>query len=163
MSSAPKTLNFAIVIVSTSRSKGGVEDVTGELLKSEIVKSGHKVYLKMIVGDKREEIINALKKCLAADADVVIFSGGTGLSKTDITTETLKPLFSRIIDGFGEIFRWLSYREIGASAILSKAVAGIIGESIIYCIPGSPEGALLALRSLIIPASPHAIREIRRE
>ena len=163
MSTAPKTLNFAIVIVSTSRTREATKDVTGELLRSEIERSGHKVSLKKIVGDRREEILDALKECLVADADVAIFSGGTGLSKTDLTVETLKPLFSRTIDGFGEIFRWLSYREIGASAILSKAIAGVIGETIIYCIPGSPEGALLALRSLIIPASPHAIREVRRE
>ncbi len=163
MSAAPKTLNFAIVIVSTSRSRGAVKDVTGEVLRSEIERSGYKVSLKKIVGDRREEIIDALKECLQADADVVIFSGGTGLSKADVTVETLKPLFSRTVEGFGELFRWLSYREIGGSAILSRATAGVIGETVIYCIPGSPEGALLALRSLIIPVSPHAVREVRRE
>jgi molybdenum cofactor biosynthesis protein B len=93
--------------------------------------------------------------------DAAIFCGGTGITSTDITIETVTPFLEKILHGFGEIFRRLSYDEIGSSAVLSRALAGVAKGKAVFCIPGSPNAVRLSLEKLILPETGHIVRHAR--
>ena len=95
--------------------------------------------------------------------DAVLVTGGTGVSPRDLTVEALAPLFDRTLDGFGELFRMLSYAEIGAAAMLSRACAGLVGQVPVFLIPGSPSAIRLAVERLILPELGHLLSELRRQ
>jgi len=96
------------------------------------------------------------------DVDVLVLSGGTGFSPRDLTLEAAAPLLERRIDGFGELFRMLSFEEIGAAAMLSRAAAGVIGRRAVFVLPGSPKAVTLAMRRLILPEAGHLLGQARR-
>ncbi len=154
---APKSVSFSLYIVSTSRSSGkGKEDLTGRLAEELIRKSGHRLVRREIIPDEPDAIREALLKA-SNDSDVVIFSGGTGLHPTDVTPDTVEPLLERTIPGFGELFRWLSYGQVGSAAMASRASAGVFKGSLIFLLPGSPDGVELALTELILPEAAHLV------
>ena len=97
-----------------------------------------------------------------SDADVVITTGGTGITSRDSTYEALSALFDKHLDGFGELFRMLSYEEIGSAAMMSRACAGTIGRRAVFALPGSPQAVQLAVDKLILPEIGHVVRELRR-
>ncbi|MEE9173753.1 MAG: molybdenum cofactor biosynthesis protein B, partial [Thermoplasmata archaeon] len=105
------------------------------------------------------EIREALDAALA-QASVVIVSGGTGLSPTDVTIETIAPLFQKELDGFGEIFRSLSYQDIGTSAIMSRATAGVIEGKLVVCLPGSPKAVRLAMEEILLAELGHIVEQL---
>ena len=108
-------------------------------------------------------ILDTVKNFLENDEiDVIITSGGTGISSRDVTVDTLSPLFERNLNGFGELFRNLSYGEVGEAAMISRATAGIIGTKILFCIPGSTKAMELALTHLILPGIGHILWEVNR-
>lgn len=164
---APKSLNFALIACSTSRYKeyvetGRINDETGDLIAKILKESGHKVTMRKIVSDDREQIQKAVMRALKSrKVDVIITFGGTGLSPRDITIETVRPLLEKEIPGFGEIFRMLGYKEIGTPAILTRATAGVAMGKAIFCLPGSPHSALLALKEIILPEVGHIIKHSR--
>jgi molybdenum cofactor biosynthesis protein B len=98
----------------------------------------------------------------AAEAEVILTTGGTGIARRDTTVEVVERLLDRRIDGFGELFRMLSFREVGAAAMLSRALAGLAGRTAVFALPGSPAAVRLALDELILPELPHLLRELRR-
>ncbi len=154
---APESVSFSLYIVSTSRSSGrGKEDITGRLAEELIRKSGHRLVRREIIPDKSDAIREALFKA-SNDSDVVIFSGGTGLHPTDVTPDTVEPLLERTIPGFGELFRWLSYGQVGSAAMASRASAGVFKGSLVFLLPGSPDGVELALTKLILPEAAHLV------
>jgi molybdenum cofactor biosynthesis protein B len=103
-------------------------------------------------------IRKALRFALTSrDVDVIIVTGGTGLSQTDVTFESISPLLDRQIPGFGEIFRRISYDEIGSAAMMSRAFAGTIRDKAVFCLPGSPSGVKTAMEKLILPELGHII------
>jgi len=159
---APKKLYFSIFVVSTSRARGtGGLDVTGEIAEKKISEKGHVIKRKEIIPDD----INAIRSSLlesVRDSDVIIFCGGTGIHPTDITPEAIKPLLDKEIPGFGELFRWISYSQIGSAAIASRALAGVYSSSLVFALPGSPDGVELALEKLILPEAPHLVWLVRR-
>ncbi|MFX0188334.1 MAG: molybdenum cofactor biosynthesis protein B [Candidatus Hodarchaeota archaeon] len=167
---APELVKIALVIVSTSRfeemQKGKTStDKTIPLVK-EVLKDNPNFLLSKseIVADSSEQIKNVLNKLLRDQSiDSILFSGGTGLTPKDITYETLEPLLEKKILGFGEFFRYLSFKEIGASAMLSRALAGKLGDKAIFLLPGSPNAVRLALNKLIIPELGHIIYMIKKE
>ncbi|MHA1835699.1 MAG: MogA/MoaB family molybdenum cofactor biosynthesis protein, partial [Candidatus Odinarchaeia archaeon] len=112
------------------------------------------------VPDESSKITKNLIQLLSSDVDIIIFSGGTGLGKRDITIETLEPLFEKKIPGFGEFLRSLSYNSIKSASMLSRATAGILKNKIIFCIPGSPNAAEIALKKLIIPECGHILKHL---
>jgi molybdenum cofactor biosynthesis protein B len=115
------------------------------------------------VRNNSRAILDAINKFLENDEiDVVITSGGTGISSRDVTVDTLSPLFERNLNGFGELFRNLSYGEVGEAAMISRATAGIIGTKILFCIPGSTKAMELALTHLILPGIGHILWEVNR-
>jgi len=141
----------AVVTVSTSRHRAhgnvrGVENVpesdgSGRLI---IESFGDRVVEYLLVPDDVIEIQKAVLHSLSK-ADVCIVSGGTGLNPRDVTVEAVEPLFTKKIEGFGEIFRMLSYYEVGYSAILSRATAGLIDDKVVFCVPGSTKAVKLAV------------------
>jgi molybdenum cofactor biosynthesis protein B len=129
-------LNIAVLTVSDTRNEKS--DTSGKHLADELEKAGHSLAAKKIVIDD----IYLLRACVSAwvadsTVDVILCTGGTGFTKRDNTPEALTPLFDRKIDGFGELFRQLSYIDIGTSTVQSRALAGIANQTIIFCMPGS--------------------------
>ncbi|MGC8571193.1 MogA/MoaB family molybdenum cofactor biosynthesis protein [Caldivirga sp.] len=151
----PSKVNFFIITVSTSRyelMKAGKQykDESGDLASLKITNSGHSVVGRLLVSDDERMIKGSLSELLHRDdVDVVVLIGGTGLAKSDVTIETVRPLFSKEIEGFGELFRFISYQKIGASAMLSRATAGIINNKLVVCLPGSPDAVETGLNLII--------------
>ena len=108
------------------------------------------------------KIIISINELLSKDIDGIITNGGTGISKRDITVDVVSKFFDKELKGFGEIFRYLSYKEIGSPAILSRATAGLCKDKIIISIPGSENAVKLAMEKIIIPELSHILWEIRR-
>ncbi|MHA1782476.1 MAG: MogA/MoaB family molybdenum cofactor biosynthesis protein [Promethearchaeota archaeon] len=166
----PKELKIAIIIVSTTcfkeKQMGHVRsDKTLPIVESIIEKhSNISVNYRDFVSDSKKQIKKAVINLLKNDeVHAILFSGGTGLSPKDITLEAIKPLIEKEITGFGELFRYLSYKEIGSSAMLSRALAGVINKKIIFLLPGSPKAVKLALEKLIIPELGHIIYIINKK
>ncbi|MEM2568297.1 MAG: molybdenum cofactor biosynthesis protein B [Candidatus Bathyarchaeia archaeon] len=164
---APKKLNFAIVVCSTSRYnqlKSGekIKDESGDLIEKLVKAYGYSIVCRKILPDDKEAIEKEVKNVLkSADIDVAVFCGGTGLTPTDITIETVSPYMEKILPGFGELFRLLSYEQIGSAAILSRAFAGIAKGKAFFCIPGSPDAVRLCLEKLILPEAAHIVKHAR--
>jgi molybdopterin adenylyltransferase len=155
----PLVITIGIITVSSTRTP---ETDSSGLAISEIVKAaGYAVSHYAIVPDRIEAIRSELLRAVK-HANCIIFNGGTGLTQDDCTIEAIAPLLEKVIDGFGEIFRMKSFKEIGTSAILSRAVAGIYQQRAIFCIPGSPAAAKLATSQIIVPEIVHILSHATR-
>ncbi len=161
---APTSLNFTIITISTSRyemlqKKEETEDISGDLIIDLLHEVGHSVINKEIVSDDKYAIKKSLQKAIRnKKGNAIITCGGTGITPTDITIETISPLLEKSLPGFGEIFRAISYDSIGSSAILTRATAGLIKGKAIFCLPGSPQAVETALKKLIIPEVGHIVK-----
>jgi molybdenum cofactor biosynthesis protein B len=165
---ATKILNFAVYICSTSRKnlieqgEKSVSDLGGDTIVNLLKNSGQNVLFKKIIADDTTMISEAIEEVLSVtDVDVVIFSGGTGITPTDITIETVTPFLEKTLPGFGEFFRRISYDRVGSAAVLSRAVAGVVKGKAVFCIPGSPDAVHVAVEMLILPESPHIVKHAR--
>ena len=165
---APKTLNYGIYICSTSRYKLAqqgekeVSDVGGDTIVKLLKKAQQNVIFKKIIADDKALISRAVEEALdMPDLDVVIFSGGTGITPTDVTIEVVARFFEKTLPGFGEFFRRLSFDRVGSAAVLSRAVAGVAKGKALFCIPGSPDAVRIAVEMLILPESPHIVKHAR--
>jgi molybdenum cofactor biosynthesis protein B len=164
---APKKLSFAIFTVSTSRyqqlKRGeAVRDVSGHLIESLVEKAGHAIVFRETISDNKNMIEEGLRYCLGSPVvDAVIFCGGTGITPSDITIEAISPLLEKTLPGFGEIFRRLSFDQIGSAAILSRAIAGVANGKAFFCIPGSPDAVKLCLEKLILAEAAHVVKHAR--
>jgi len=131
-----KPLNIAILTISDSRDESS--DTSGQALIAGLESAGHRLAEKLIVPDNIYIIRCELSRWIVdEDIQVIISNGGTGLTGRDGTPEAAAPLFDRTIEGFGELFRWLSYDEVGTSTIASRAIAGVTNGTFIFCLPGS--------------------------
>ena len=131
------SINIAVVTISDTRDLNN--DKSGDTLVNRIRQFGHKVTFREIVKDDFDKISALFVKLMDnKNIDVIISSGGTGLTGRDITPEVMETLFEKTIDGFGEMFRWLSYKKINTSALQSRALAGVACGKYIFCLPGSP-------------------------
>ena len=129
-------INIAILTVSDTRTVES--DKSGDLLKARIEAHGHRVVARSIVKDEIEVIQTEVKQWIeSSNIDVVISTGGTGLTGRDVTPEAFKGIFEKEIEGFGELFRWLSFKKIGTSTIQSRAIAGVAGGTYMFALPGS--------------------------
>jgi len=155
--------SVACFVVTSSDTRDPKSDESGALIESLLVAAGHTVVKRVIIKDEPAQLLPIVKgEAQQAGARALIISGGTGLGRRDTTVETLAPLFEKRLDGFGELFRALSYQEIGSAAMMSRAVAGSIGQLVVFALPGSPAAARLALERLILPELGHAVREMTR-
>ena len=166
----PDTVNLALVIVSTSKfnelqEKDSSSDKTIPMVK-QILDQNPSVFLTFseVVSDNQVQIVEMLERLLNdSSLHVIVFSGGTGLTPKDVTYEAIKPLLEKTIDGFGELFRYLSYKEIGPSSMFSRALAGKIKNKAIFLLPGSPNAVKLALTELILPEIKHMVYMINKK
>ena len=130
-------VNIAILTVSDTRRKK--DDRSGDLLEKRITAAGHKLVFRDIVKDDVEEIVAKLASWIdKTDVDVIITTGGTGITGRDVTPEAVERLWDKEIPGFGELFRWISYKKIATSTIQSRACAGVANGTYIFSLPGSP-------------------------
>ena len=130
-------VNIAILTVSDTRNES--DDKSGQTLAELIADAGHRVAQRRIVRDEKAAIIAQLKAWIADPAiDVVIATGGTGVTGRDVTPEAFHAVYEKEIAGFGELFRWLSYQKVGTSTIQSRATAGVAGGTYLFALPGSP-------------------------
>jgi len=158
---ALETLGFAFLTVSDTR--GEADDTGGALLRELAASAGHKPLAALRVRDEVEAIRGAVRSLLAEPGvDLLVATGGTGLSPRDVTVEAVAPLFDRPIEGFGELFRMLSFAEVGAAAMLSRAAAGVVGARAVFLLPGSPKAVRLAMERLILPEAGHLLAQLRR-
>ena len=162
----PGGLGFAIVTVSDTR-RGG-DDVSGRLAAERVEAAGQRVVERLAVDDEAGPIRHAVEALLTRpDVDVVVLTGGTGVSPRDVTPEAVEPLLDRSLPGFGETFRQLSFADVGPAAMLSRAVAGVAAREgaaakAVFALPGSPAAVELALTRLVLPVAEHLVAQARR-
>jgi molybdenum cofactor biosynthesis protein B len=158
---APASVRVAVLTMSDTRTAD--EDRSGQLIRTNLSWRGHEIADYAIVPDDPERIRERLDAWLADPAiDAIITNGGTGISARDSTYEVVAALLEKRLDGFGELFRMLSWEEIGAAAMLSRAVAGSAGATMIFCLPGSSNAVRLAIEKLIGPELGHTVHELRK-
>ena len=166
---------FFIVTISTSRAEkygksnanGNVaepedaDDRSGQVMRDIITQNGHQVVKYSLISDELDQIQNVVRSATETDADIIITSGGTGLASRDVTIESITPMLDKEMPGFGELFRNKSIREIGTSVILTRAIAGVVENKAIFCLPGSPNAVRLALEEIIIPETGHIVKHTK--
>ncbi len=158
---SPVNIKAGILIISDTRSMSS--DESGKLICRLLEENGHQLAGFNLIKNEGESIINAINAFTSdPQLQAVIASGGTGLSKRDITIETVSPLFEKKMEGFGELFRSLSYQEIGTGCIMSRAQAGVYCGKIVICLPGSLKAVKLAMEKIILPELGHMVREATR-
>lgn len=152
----------AVITISDTRT--AETDTSGALMSELLTAAGHQVIHTQIVPDEPEELAEAIHRLVGrADCDAILTNGGTGIARRDATIEAVEPLLDKKLPGFGELFRMLSYNDIGAGAMLSRATAGVAGRTLVFCMPGSSGAVRLALEKLIIPELPHLAWELVRQ
>jgi molybdenum cofactor biosynthesis protein B len=159
---APTLLGFALITVSDSRT--AEDDVSGGTLCDMARGAGHRVESTRIVPDDVAAIRRAVREALVLDGvDVVVLTGGTGFSPRDVTLDAVQPLLESPIEGFGELFRMLSWQQVGSAAMLSRAAAGLAAGRAVFLLPGSTKAVSLAMEKLILPEAGHLLGQARRE
>ena len=158
---AKRSLPVAIATISDTRTEQ--DDTGGDLIARLLEEHGHSIVLRRIVPDEPELIQQTVAQSQVAGAAVLITTGGTGITRRDSTFEALDALLEKRLPGFGEIFRALSFPEIGPAAMLSRATAGSIGQLLVFALPGSPHAVGLAMERLILPDLPHLAWETVRQ
>jgi molybdenum cofactor biosynthesis protein B len=159
--SAPDCVRVAVLTISDTRTPE--TDTGGDTIEELMRNAGHEIVERAIVRDEASSIRTKLMDLLARpDLDAVITTGGTGISARDTTYEVVDGMLEKRLDGFGEIFRMLSYEEIGAAALLSRCVAGAVGTKFLACLPGSRNAVRLAVKKLLVPEIAHVVFELSK-
>ena len=158
---SPASVSVHVITVSDTRTLD--TDASGRAIVELLEGAGHRVAGRTLLRDEAEEV-RAAVQYLASGAlvDVVITTGGTGITARDGTFEAVDGLLTKRLPGFGELFRSLSYQQIGAAAMLSRATAGLVGQTVVIVLPGSQHAVRLALEELVLPELGHLVREARR-
>lgn len=154
---APKKVRLGIISVSSTRTLA--DDKSGRWISKRAKKEGHEVVMHEVVTDDTEAIRQIIADGIEQLQPQVLFiSGGTGISPKDVTIEAVQPLFTKELTAFGPIFAQLSFEEIDSAALLSRATAGVIGPTILFCLPGSLNACKLACKALIFPELGHLVK-----
>ena len=157
---SPARLGCAVITISDTRT--AADDRGGDTLAAGLAGAGHRVARRERVRDEREAIEAAVRAAVADPAvELVLCTGGTGIAPRDVTFDTLRGLLDSEIPGFGELFRWLSFREIGSATLLSRALGGLLGGKVVLALPGSPKALELALREIVLPEAGHLVSQAR--
>src|SRR3990172_10118625 len=153
-------VSLAIVTVSDSRIPE--TDTNGQYLRGEIDSLGHRVVAYHVVKDDAAQIVNLLNELANGEAQILLFNGGTGISPRDTTYDILSRALEKTLPGFGELFRMLSWEQVGAAAMMSRATAGVYRGKLVISTPGSPAAVRLAWEKLIAPEIQHLAWELTR-
>ena len=156
---APGSIALGIITVSTTRALEN--DTSGQWIREQAEKEGHKVVFHRVIPDDAVNIADTLNDgILKSNPQVVLLTGGTGITKKDVTIEAVGPLFTKELTAFGPLFAKLSMEEIDSAAIMSRATAGVIGNTVVFCMPGSLNACKLACTRLIFPELGHLVKHI---
>ena len=156
-----ENIDCAVLVTSDSRTEE--TDESGKLIKQRLLEKGHRVVYYTILKNDAQLLKNKILELVQQDeVQVIITSGGTGLSHKDVTVDTIHPMLEKKLDGFGELFRNLTYQELGTASIMSRATAGVINGKVIICFPGSLGAATLAMDKIILSEIGHLVREATR-
>ncbi|HEX8237481.1 MAG TPA: molybdenum cofactor biosynthesis protein B [Abditibacteriaceae bacterium] len=160
---APQKVCCFVLTVSDTRT--AENDSGGQTIKELLQGAGHQLVGSRIVVDEAIAIAEAVIQTVDGvdDPEVIIVTGGSGIGARDVTPEALRPLLTKEMPGFGEVFRVLSWDEVGAASMLSRAFAGVIGRTLLFALPGSPNAVRLAMEKIIVPELGHLVREVRPE
>ena len=159
--SAPMELNFSVITLSDSLSEGERDDESGDYIVDEMMSSGHNLVDRVQIPDDKMSIIKETSRIIVDyDVDLIITTGGTGVSSQDVTVETMRKLFEKKIEGFGELFRRFSYDEIGTATVLTRASAGVIEGTVIFNLPGSLNAVKTGM-DIIKPEASHIVKHLR--
>jgi molybdenum cofactor biosynthesis protein B len=156
---SPKSVRCFVLTISDTRTEA--TNTSGDAIVALLQDGGHTIAGRQIVKDDPASVRDVILS-KAPDTDVIITTGGTGITSRDSTYEAIAALLEKRLDGFGELFRMLSYDEIGAAAMLTRACAGTIGRTAVFSLPGSEHAVRLGLTKLIVPELGHVVRELRR-
>jgi molybdenum cofactor biosynthesis protein B len=157
---APRSVTLGIISVSTTRAL--IDDTSGHWIREQAEEKGHKVVFHQVIPDDAAKISAMLKeKIKESKPQVILMSGGTGITKKDVTIEAVSPLFNKELSAFGPLFAKLSMEEINSAAIMSRATAGVIGNTVVFCMPGSLNACKLACSKLIFPELGHLVKHIQ--
>jgi molybdenum cofactor biosynthesis protein B len=158
---SPERVACFVLTVSDTRALG--DDTSGQAIADMLEKAGHTVTGRKAVRDEPLDVTQTIRDEMGkGEARVIITTGGTGISSRDSTYEAVTALFDKQIVGFGELFRVLSFEEIGSAAMLSRATAGVAAGCAIFMLPGSPAAVRMAMKRLILPELGHVVRELSR-
>jgi len=156
---APRTVRIGIVSVSTTRNLEN--DESGHWIRQQAVAEGHQVVFHQVVPDDDTAITQMIREVIKYhDPQVLLLTGGTGISSRDLTIEAVQPLFTKELSAFGPLFAQLSFRQINSAAILSRATAGVVGKTVLFCLPGSLKACKLACKELIFPELGHLVQHV---
>lgn len=159
---SPDALGFAVLTYSDTRDEAS--DRGGAYLVERLEEAGHRVAHRGIHTDDPSEIESSVREAVGrTDVDLVLTTGGTGIAPRDATYPTLKRVLDSEIEGFGELFRWLSYQEIGSATILSRALAGLLDGKVVIALPGSPKALRLALDEIVLKEAGHLVSQSGRK
>jgi molybdenum cofactor biosynthesis protein B len=157
---APRSVTLGIISVSTTRAL--IDDTSGQWIREQAEEKGHNVVFHQVIPDDVAKITALLKeKIRESKPQVILMSGGTGITKKDVTIEAVSPLFNKELSAFGPLFAKLSMQEINSAAIMSRATAGVIGNTVVFCMPGSLNACKLACSKLIFPELGHLVKHIQ--
>jgi molybdenum cofactor biosynthesis protein B len=157
---APRKVSIGIITVSTTRAL--VDDASGNWIDEQAQRKGHDIVYHQVVTDDAGLITSTVRDVIQNERpQVILMNGGTGITKQDVTIEAVNPLFTKTLTGFGPLFAKLSYDEIGSAAFLSRATAGVIEDTVVFCMPGSLNACKLACRELIFPELGHLVKHVK--
>jgi molybdenum cofactor biosynthesis protein B len=158
---APAIVRCYVITVSDTRTEA--TDASGRAIVDLLAAAGHVVAGRQIVKDEPAQVRSAVERQLAtADVEAIITTGGTGITSRDTTYEAVSGMLQKRLDGFGELFRMLSFEQVGAAAMMSRACAGLVAGRIVVCLPGSEKAVRLAMERLIIPELGHLVQQARK-
>lgn len=156
---APQSLRVAVLSVSTTRTAD--TDTSGQWIAGQAAREGHRMVAHQVVTDAITPIRDAVSQMLReASPQALIITGGTGITPKDVTIEAVRPLFAKELTAFGPIFAQLSFAQINSAALLSRATAGVIGQCVVFCLPGSLKACQLACSALIFPELGHMVGHV---
>ena len=150
-------------VITVSDTRKGANDKSGAIIRERLETAGHLVVGTRVVRDEVSAIAEAVETALHSlgDVELLCLTGGSGIRPRDVTPEAVRPLLSKELPGFGEMFRVLSWEEVGPATMLSRAFAGVIGRTLVFAMPGSTNAVKLAMDKLIVPELGHLVREVR--
>ena len=159
---APKRVDLGILTISTTRTLE--TDKSGQWIRNQAEKEGHRILRHEVVPDDADDICNALSATIREySPQVVLLTGGTGTSRMDVTIEAVRPLLQKELTAFGSLFAQLSFDDIGSAAMMSRATAGILDNTVVFCMPGSLAACKLACKALIFPELGHLVKHIHSD
>lgn len=150
-------------VITISDTRTPETDTSGAAIRAALEAQGHVVAHYAVVADEPAQIVALVRELAAAGCQAIVTSGGTGIARRDTTFEAVDALLEKRLPGFGELFRVLSYDEIGPAAMLSRATAGLFGGAVIFCMPGATNAVRLGMEKLILPELQHLVWETRRQ